>query len=195
MGRSWCSSVARTAALALSLVLVVGVFNANAWWDKKWQYRKKVAFDLSEKGANIKDNLTDVPVLVRLHSGNFTFANAKKDGTDLRFMSADDKVPLKFHIEKFDTKQEIALVWVRVPQVAGGGSQDAVWLYYGNDSAPGGLEEAGGTDGTGQVLVYHLSEADGAPKDATSYGNHASAFAGTHGTPAAIGNGVTFKGT
>jgi biopolymer transport protein ExbB len=195
MVKSWSSSLARTAALTLSLVLVAGVFNANAWWDKNWQYRKKLAIDLSEKGANIKENLTDVPVLVRLHTGNFSFANAKKDGTDLRFVSADDKVPLKFHIEKFDPKQEIALVWVRVSQLAGGGNQDAVWLYYGNDSASGGLEEAGGTYDTGQVLVYHLSEADGAPKDATSYGNHASAFAGTHGTPAAIGNGFTFKGT
>lgn len=194
MGKGLCNRLAGTVALALSLVMVVGVFNANAWWDKKWQYRKKVSFDLTEKGANIKENLTDVPVLVRLHSGNFSFANAKKDGTDLRFMSADDKVPLKFHIEKFDTKQEIALVWVRVPQLAGGGSQDSVWLYYGNDSAPGGMEESGGTYDTSQVLVYHLSEVDGAPKDATSYGNHASAFAGTHGTPAAIGNGFTFKG-
>jgi biopolymer transport protein ExbB len=161
MGKGWCNRLTGMTALVLSFVLVAGVFNANAWWDKKWQYRKKVAFDLSEKGANIKENLTDVPVLVRLHSGNFTFANAKKDGTDLRFVSADDKVPLKFHIEKFDTKQEIALVWVRVPQLAGGGSQDAVWLYYGNDSAPGGLEEPGGTYDTGQVLVYHLGEADG----------------------------------
>jgi biopolymer transport protein ExbB len=194
MGKGWCNRLAGTVALALSLVLVIGVFSANAWWDKKWQYRKKVSFDLSEKGANIKENLTDVPVLVRLHTGNFSFANAKKDGTDLRFMSGDDKVPLKFHIEKFDPKQEIALVWVKVPQLAGGGTQDSVWLYYGNDSAPSGMEEAGGTYDTSQVLVYHLSEADGAPKDATSYGNHASAFAGTHGTPAAIGNGVTFKG-
>ena len=76
-----------------------------------------------------------------------------------------------------------------------GGSQDSVWLYYGNDSAPGGMEESGVTYDTAQVLVYHLGEADGAPKDATTYGNHASAFAGTHGTPSAIGNGYSFKGT
>ncbi len=195
MGKEWWNRFAGITALALSLVLVAGVFNANAWWDKKWQCRRKVAFDLSDKGAGIKDNLTDVPVLVRLHSGNFSFSSAKKDGSDLRFVSADDKVPLKFHIEKFDPKQEIALVWVRVPQMAGGGSQDAIWLYYGNDSAPGGLEEPGGTYDTSQVLVYHLAENDGAPKDSTSYGNHASAFAGTHGTPSAIGNGYSFKGT
>lgn len=183
------------AGVILLLTFMVNVSRADAWWDAKWQYRKKVAFDLSEKGANIKENLTDVPVLVRLHSGNFSFSNAKKDGTDLRFVSGDDKVPLKFHIEKFDPKLGMALVWVRVPQMAGGGNQDSVWLYYGNESAPGTLEESGGTYDVSQVLVYHLGEAEGAPKDATANANHASTFAGTHGTATAIGNGYSFKGT
>jgi biopolymer transport protein ExbB len=177
----------------LVVVLVADVMTAAAWWDAKWQYRRKVGFDLSDKGANVKENLTDSAVLVRLHSGNFSFANAKKDGSDLRFIGADDKSPLKFHVEKFDPKLEIGLVWVRVPQIAGGGSQDGIWMYYGNDSAPA-AQESGGTYDTAQVLVYHLSEADGAPKDATAYGNHASAFAGTHGTASVIGNGFTFKG-
>lgn len=179
---------------ALLLTMAIGIVQADAWWDAKWQYRRKVAFDLSDKGAGIKDNLTDVPVLVRLHTGNFTFGNAKKDGSDLRFIGADDKSPLKYHVEKFDPKQEIALVWVRVPQLGGGSSNDSIWIYYGNDSAPAAGAESGGTYDTGQVLVYHLGETEGSPKDATSYGNHASAFAGALGTPAAIGNGVTFKG-
>jgi biopolymer transport protein ExbB len=177
----------------LVVVLVADVMTAAAWWDGKWQYRRKVAFDLSDKGANIKENLTDVPVLVRLHTGNFSFSNAKKDGSDLRIIGADDKSPLKFHIEKFDPKLEIGLVWVRVPQLAGGGSQDGIWLYYGNDSAPA-AQESGATYDTAQVLAYHLGETEGAPKDATAYGNHASAFAGTHGTPSVIGNGFSFKG-
>jgi biopolymer transport protein ExbB len=189
------NNIVGIAGAAVLLSLLAGVGRADAWWDAKWQYRKKVSFDLSEKGANIKENITDVPVLVRLHSGNFSFSNAKKDGTDLRFVGADDKAPLKFHIEKFDPKLGIALVWVRVPQMAGGGSQDAVWLYYGNESAPGTVEESGGTYDTAQVLTYHMGEAEGAPKDATSYANHASAFAGAHGTAAAIGSGYSFKGT
>lgn len=193
MVRDGLNRLAGIAGVILLLTLVTAVGRADAWWDKKWQYREKIAFDLSEKGAGIKENLVDVPVLVRLHAGNFQFANAKKDGSDLRFVSADDKVPLKFHIEKFDPKQAIALVWVRVPQLAGGGSQDSIWLYYGNDaSAPG--QEPGATFDTGQVLVYHLGEDKDAPKDATSYANHAAAFAGTHGVPSVIGNGYSFKG-
>jgi biopolymer transport protein ExbB len=178
----------------LLLTFMTGIVRADAWWDKKWQYRKKIAFDTTDKGANIKENLTDVPILVRLHTGNFTFGNAKKDGSDIRFVSADDKAPLKFHIEKFDPKQEIALLWVKVPQIAGGGSQDSIWMYYGNDSAPDG-QDPGGTYDTAQVLVYHLAETAGPPKDTTAYSNHAAAFAGTQGIPSIIGNGVTFKGT
>ncbi|RII25243.1 MAG: DUF2341 domain-containing protein [Geobacter sp.] len=193
MVRGMWNRVTGVAGAILLLTFLTGVGQADAWWDKKWQYREKVSFDLSEKGANIKENLVDAPVLVRLHAGNFQFANAKKDGSDLRFVSADDKVPLKFHIEKFDPKQAIALVWVRVPQLAGGSAQDSIWLYYGNDSSVPG-QEAGATYDTSQVLVYHLNEDQGAPRDATAYGNNAAAFAGTHGTPSVIGNGYSFKG-
>jgi biopolymer transport protein ExbB len=179
----------------LLLTLTTGIVRADAsWWDKKWQHRQKIAFDTTDKGANIKENLTDAPILVRLHAGNFAFANAREDGSDIRFVSADDKAPLKFHIEKFDPKQGIALLWVKAPQIAAGGSQDSIWMYYGNESTPPG-QEPGGTYDTGQVLVYHLSETEGPPKDATAYANHAAAFAGAQGTPSIIGNGFTFKGT
>lgn len=174
------------------LTMLAGAGNANAWWDEKWQYRKKVAFDTSDKGANVKDSVQDAAVLVRLHTGNFVFGDAKEDGSDIRFVSADDKAPLKFHIEKYDPKQEIALAWVKVPKIAGGANQDSIWVYYGNESVPAG-QESGGTYDTAQVLVYHLNEAEGQPQDATSYGNHASAFAGAPGAPAAIGNGAAFK--
>ncbi|WP_236021550.1 DUF2341 domain-containing protein [Geomesophilobacter sediminis] len=185
--------MAKTAGAALLLTLAIGSARAEAWWDAKWTARRKIAFDLSEKGAGIKENVTEVPVLVRLHSGNFNFGAAKKDGSDLRFIGSDDKSPLKFHIEKFDPKLEIGLVWVKVPQLAGGGNSDCIWLYYGNDSAPAG-SEPGATYDTAQVLVFHLNEADGGPKDATSYANHAAAFSGAHGAPAAVGEGYSFKG-
>ena len=193
MFHDWMGRVARCAATALVATVLLGATQAQAWWDEKWTLRRKVAFDLSEKGANIKESLTGVPVLVRLHSGNFTFSGAKKDGSDLRFIGADDKSPLKFHIEKFDPKLEIALVWVKVPQLAGGGSADSVWLYYGNEQAPSASEPGGSWD-TSQVLVYHLAEADNGPKDATAYANNAAAFSGTHGVPSIIGDGYSFQG-
>jgi len=192
MSRFGLEKIGAILLLAL-IVMFSGTDRADAWWDAKWQYRKKVAFDASDKGGNVKESLTDAPVLVRLHSGNFAFANAKKDGSDIRFISADDKAPLKFHIEKYDPKLEIALIWVKVPKIAGGGSQDSIGLYYGNDSATAG-QEPGGSYDTAQVLDFHLSETEGAPKDATAYGNHASTFSGTLSTATVLGNGASFKG-
>ncbi|MGD0883687.1 MAG: DUF2341 domain-containing protein [Thermodesulfovibrionales bacterium] len=172
---------------------LLSVPNAHAWWDGKWKERKKIQFDASSKGADIKENLTDVPLLIRLHTGNFSFSSAKPDGSDLRFVSADDKSPLKYHVEKFDPKEEIALVWVKVPRISGGSNQDFVWMYYGNPSSPDG-QDAGGTYDVNQVAVYHLSEQKDLPKDSTAYGNHAASFSGKLALPSVIGNGAQFSG-
>ena len=175
------------------LLLAGGAGRANAWWDAKWQFREKISFNTTDKGAAIKENVSDVPVLVRLHEGNFVFDNAKEDGSDIRFMAADDKMALKFHIESFDTKKRIALVWVRVPQISGGAASDSIWLYYGNKSVQAG-QDAVGTYDTAQSLVFHLAEADGTPKDSAGFANHASEFSGKLGAAAAIGNGASFPG-
>lgn len=181
------------AGLLLLLALVLGATQANAWWDAKWQLRKKVTFDTTPTGGDVKDALPEVPVLVRLHSGNFEFKSAKPDGSDIRFVSVDDKTALKFHIEKYDPNQGIALIWVRVAQVAGASNQNAVYLYYGNGSASA-AQDAGGTYDTAEVAVFHFGEKDGSPKDATGYANHAADFKGKTGVPAIIGNGAAFNG-
>lgn len=177
----------------LLLSLTSGALDAGAWWDEKWQYRSKVAFDTTAKGGNIPDNLAQVPVLVRLHSGNFTFENVKEDGSDIRFLASDDKTPLKYHLEKFDRGQGIALIWVKAPQISGASAQDHVWLYYGNSSAAAAAD-SGATYDTPQALTFHFSEKDGPPRDSTAYGNHGAEFGGKLGTPSIIGNGATFSG-
>jgi biopolymer transport protein ExbB len=182
--------------MIVSIFFVFNVFNvgdAYAWYDGKWHYRVKVKFDASSKGADIKGNFTDFPVLIRLHTGNFSFSDAKPDGSDIRFVSADDKSPLKYHIEKFDPKEEIALVWVKVPRLSGGSDQDSVWMYYGNPSVPDG-QDSGATYDVNQVAVYHFSEKDGSPRDATAYGNHPMVFTGKPGIPSVVGSGAQFGG-
>ena len=54
-----------------------------------------------------------------------------KEGTGIRIVSADDKAYHKFHIDKFGPKQKIALLLVKVSQIAGGGSQDSIWIKIG----------------------------------------------------------------
>ncbi|WP_160106669.1 DUF2341 domain-containing protein [Pseudomonas izuensis] len=150
---------------------------AHAWWQDDWHYRKQISVDTTPQGAAINDALGRTPLLVRLHTGNFTFDGVKEDGSDLRFVAADDKTVLNHQIESFDALMGMALVWVDVPKVEGGQRQD-LWMYYGNQKAP--------ATGNGQLTfdpnytaLYHFEGANGLPaKDTTAYGNTAQSATG-----------------
>ena len=165
---------------------------AQAWWNGDWAFRKEINFDLTATGADIPGAPTDVPVLIRLSLGNFQyFGDTKPDGSDLRFIAADDKTPLAFHIERFDPQAQIALVWVRVPRLTGGAKTDKILLYYGNKNAPS-ASDAPGTYDASQALVYHFGAPKGSPQDATSYKNEPTAFDADVNPNSLIGAGVKF---
>lgn len=179
----------------VSLALLGGwAGDALAWWNGDWAYRKEIDFDLTQKGADISGTPSDVPVLIRLSLGNFQYFNdAKPDGSDFRFIDADDKTPLKFHIERFDPQTQIALVWVRVPRLTGSANTDKVFLYYGNKNAPSAADPAGTYD-TSQVLVYHFGAAKGAPQDSTAYKSEPSALDAEVNPASLIAAGARFSG-
>ena len=185
--------------LSTCLALIVlgngWALDAHAWWNGDWNYRKEIDFDLAPKGADIPGAPTDVPVLIRLSLGNFQYFNdAKPDGSDFRFVAADDKTPLKFHIERFDPQTQIALVWVRVPRLTGGASTDKIFLYYGNKNAPSAAD-APGTYDASQALVYHFAGPKDSPQDSTGYKSEPSAFDAELNPASLIGGGVKFSGS
>ncbi|MBK5512441.1 DUF2341 domain-containing protein [Pseudomonas sp. TH08] len=166
--------------LFLSLLICLGFVlpaTAQAWWQDDWHYRKQIAVDTTPQGAAINQPLGRTALLVRLHTGNFTFDGVKEDGSDLRFVAADDKTVLNHQIESFDALMGMALIWVDVPNVEGGQRQD-IWMYYGNQKAP--------ATGNGQLTfdpnytaLYHFDGATGTPaKDTTAYGNTAQSATG-----------------
>ncbi|WDP92941.1 MAG: DUF2341 domain-containing protein [Desulfobacter sp.] len=182
--------------LSLAMMLVtwaVLVSGAHAWWNEEWQYRKKVSLNTTGAGADIQQNLMEFPVLIRLHSGNFDFTRVKENGEDLRFVSGDDTTLLKYHIESFDSIDEIALVWVKVPALSGSAAQEAVWLYYGNENAVAGGDSKSSFDAVYQA-VYHFNEFEGTPQDSASFAMHSTEYTGGLGLAGAIGNGATFSG-
>jgi biopolymer transport protein ExbB len=180
------------------LVLLLGVFTApaaNAWWNEEWQFRKELTLDLSAAGANISANATDVPVLVRLSIANFPYFNdARPDGADLRFIAADDKTPLKFHLEKWDAQAQIALLWVRVPQITGGVNADKLFLYYGNPEGASAGDAAGSYD-AGQSLVYHFGAPPPAAQDSTGFKSEPQNFTAEITNASLIGSGLRLDGT
>jgi biopolymer transport protein ExbB len=181
--------VRKLAALLLLIVPIV----SHAWWNDEWNFRKEITLDLSAAGANISGSPADVPVLIRLHLGNFGyFGDTKPDGSDLRFVGGDDKTPLKFHVERYDATNNLAFVWVKVPRLAGGTATEKIFLYYGNTKAPAGAD-APGTYDANQVLVYHFGN-EGLPKDVTAYANNASEFTGENNPASLIGSGAKLTG-
>ena len=46
---------------------------AHAWWQEDWSYRKQISLDTTQQGAAITDQVGRIPLLVRLHTGNFSF--------------------------------------------------------------------------------------------------------------------------
>jgi biopolymer transport protein ExbB len=184
----------KLAVLGLMLVCLLGSRMAHATWNADWKQRVKITLNTSAEGLPIAAGVASVPVLVRLHTGNFQFVEAKADGTDLRFIAADDKTPLKHHIEKFDGLNELAFVWVQVPNVAPGAKDAFVWLYYGNQAAAAGDDAKGTYDAT-QGLVYHFNEKDGLPQDTTANANHAVRSTAKASGAGLIGGGLSFDGT
>ena len=181
--RSW-----RAALLALlTLALPMGAAAAD------FAHKKKLGFDTTAGGAGISEEVTQLPMLVRLHSGNFTFSQAKPDAADLRFFAADGKTPLKYQIENFDAANELANLWVTLPKLSANAKTDSVLLAWGNDKA---VSEADGKTAydAAQLFVFHFGDASNV-KDATANANHAKASSALPLPTGPIGPGLTFDGS
>ncbi len=166
----------------------------KAWWNADWPYRKEIALDASAAGANIAGSPQNVPVLVRLSLANFQyFNNLKPDASDLRAIADDDATPLEFHLEHFDPQAQIALIWVLLPKLNGGG-KTSFYLYYGNENAAS-ASDAAGTYDSHQVLVYHFGPPKGSPQDSTRYKSDPTAFNATVNPTSLIGAGASFSGS
>lgn len=167
---------------------------AQAAWNADWPQRVKIGLNTSAEGLPISAAVDSSVVLVRLHTGNFQFVEAKPDGSDLRFIDSDDKTPLKYHIEKFDGLNELAFVWVQVPKLAPGVKDAHIWLYYGNPAATAGDDAKGSYDAT-QALVYHFNERDALPQDVTANANHALRSTAQVSGAGLMGAALAFDGT
>ncbi|MCW5623889.1 MAG: DUF2341 domain-containing protein, partial [Burkholderiales bacterium] len=182
----------RVLLFALALFALAPMVS-HAWWNQDWTARRQITVDTSDKGAALQAGAQNVPVLVRLHTGNFPFVEADMDGKDLRFIGSDDATPLKFHVELFDGVNELALIWVQVPKLDPGATQ-AIWIYYGNEKAVSASDSKTTYDGN-QTLVLHFHEKDGTFKDATAYG-HAPVVGGvTHNATGLADGSGTFDGS
>ncbi|HYZ33267.1 MAG TPA: DUF2341 domain-containing protein, partial [Crenalkalicoccus sp.] len=193
----------RLALLAACLILLLAPASARAWWDGNWAYRMKVTAGgpPPAEGAPATDAAPAAPatpvgrsrVLVRLHQGIFNFNNTKEDGTDIRFVAADDHTPLRFSVEKYDSLvDQVGLFWVDIPDLQTGGAGTPFYIYWGNRNAPP-AGDAKATFDAETVLAYDFVGDAGNPRDATGYGNNATSAA--RRDDGLVGFGERFDGT
>jgi biopolymer transport protein ExbB len=166
------SMMPKRAALSALLCLLPSLFAfAPLAHAADWAHKQKIILDTTATGADLKQEAALVPVALRLHSGNFTFTDAKPDGSDVRFLAADGKTPLKFHLEQFDAPNELAVAWVQVPKLAANAKATGFEMEWGNPDAPAVADAKGTYDGN-QIFVLHFSDKEGV-RDATGNANHA----------------------
>lgn len=174
----------RFLAATLSLLMLLFSATSHAWWNEDWSARKKITL------TNPAGEVTDAPVLIRLHTGNFDFLSANEDGSDLRVVAGDDATELKFHIEKWDGLNQLALVWVNVPKLA---ASTEAWLYFGNVEAAPASDSKGSYDAAS--AVFHFNEAGGNPADSGPNGLNATAFNGERMAASFANGGARFNGS
>jgi hypothetical protein len=155
--------------------IVVGegqtVFVAINGTSSVWKHSMQVHLNTTAAGANVAGNVMNFPVLVRLNSSNFNFADAKSGGDDIRFTKSDGSL-LSYEIERWDAPSKAAEIWVKLDTVFGNDSTHFITIYWGNPNAASGSNSASVFDtSNGFQGVWHLNEATGiTAKDAT--GNH-----------------------
>ena len=183
----------RLPALLAALVLWSLWGPALAWWDEAWGQRTRFTIDTSAQGVAVSESLVEVAVPLRLHSGNFDFGTVQPDGRDIRVLAADDKTPLPMRIERFDLANELAVVWVRVPQVLPGSAANAVYVYSGNPGAPPAAAQPPADVFTASTLLAVLFD-DAGGEGADARGNLRAAAAVTPETNALLGGGARLAG-
>lgn len=149
---------------------------------------RKLVINTSYSGANVFNNVYNFPVLVRLRANNFSFNKAMKNGEDVRFTRPDSS-ELPFEIERWDSLQQQAEIWVKVDTVFGNSASQFITLRWGNSNAVSQSNSCAVFDtANGFQGVWHFAQqGNGVASDAT--GNHFDGMAmGMNATASAQGN-------
>ncbi|MBN1604813.1 MAG: DUF2341 domain-containing protein [Chitinispirillaceae bacterium] len=165
--------------------------------DSSWQKKQRIVLNTSSGGANISGAVYGFPVLVRLTSAIFDFAQAQPDGKDIRFTSSKGAA-LHHEIERWDPLRKSAEIWIKVDTIYGNNNTQSIMMYWGSAAASDRSSSQIVFDTTaGFEGVWHLGEtysnkamdATGNRFDGESY--HMSEAPSTEGV---IGNARVFDG-
>jgi hypothetical protein len=94
----------------------------------------RIRIDTTAAGADIREAVADFPLLLRLDATSFPFAEARRDGADIRFVDPSGR-SLSHEVERWDGDSDVAVLWVLVPRIEGDSGDNSVLMYWGNPLA------------------------------------------------------------
>ena len=135
------------------------VYSVSVQTYETWAHSGSFFIITTPEGANIPAGATETnfPLLLRLNTNNFNFAQAQSDGRDIRFTTSSGAA-LPYQIEQWDSVAGAAHVWIKIPTIAGNASQE-VKMYWGK---AGVAAESNGaavfSASNGYAAVIHMNE-------------------------------------
>lgn len=152
-------------ALAMGLILILSVGTLRAAEDySTWAHTRKVVLNTSPDGANVAANVKTFPLLIRLTKPAFPFAEAAKNGQDLRFAKASG-AHLSYQIERWDSAAGQAVVWVKMDTVYGNLKTQSISMFWGKAVA---IDSSNGNavfdSANGYVATWHFGETGKNPR-------------------------------
>jgi hypothetical protein len=167
----------------------------------QWRYSERLYLNTSSSGAGVAGLVTNFPVLVRLNDATFDFSQAQNKGEDIRFTKSDGS-PLSHEIERWDSGNKRAEIWVKADTVYGGDSTQWLMMYWGNPLAADSSNGAAVFDtANGFKGVWHMNDYPSAGtasiRDRTANAHHATPFGSmteANSADGSVGKALRFDG-
>jgi len=141
-----------------SVILFAGVLQAASAPYSGWQHSGSFYVLTTPDGADLPGSVSveDFPLLVRLQEDFFDFSQARPNGEDIRFSTPAGR-ELPYQIEQWDARKGSAIVWVRIPLIAGNTKQE-IKVHWGNASAQCASNGKAVFDrSNGHLAVWHMN--------------------------------------
>jgi hypothetical protein len=143
-----------------------------------WSFSKNIFLNTTAAGADVKNDVTGFPVLIRLTSEIFDFGKAAVNGRDIRFAKANGS-QLPYEIERWDPSSGRAEIWVKMDTVYGNNDNQYIVMYWGNASAQVVSSSAAVFDSSsGFQGVWHLNEMSGTKAFDASHNGYSGIYNG-----------------
>ncbi|MBN2188211.1 MAG: DUF2341 domain-containing protein, partial [Chitinispirillaceae bacterium] len=185
------STIQSTSTTTIRYAVPVNSNDTTVVWNPLWKFARTLVLNTTVAGADVSGDVTDFPVLVRLKSGNFDFSQEKTGGADIRFTKSDNTF-LPYEIERWDSVNRRAEIWVKLDTIYGNDSMQSITMYWGNPNAASESNGAAVFETANDfAAVWHL---DNDFSDATA-GNHGGTNFGTTDTVGIIGGAKKFDGS